>query len=263
MDSLTNDPVVALIMHPGLWLTLLVIWILWAIYSRRHPHISPRYDKKRNAPGDLVADGSSATSKTELRVRKTIAAAGYHMLAQGTGLVVASRDAHGHRRKFTPDIMIYRPKKLIVEVDPHFWHGREGDHKIFEDIERNKQYNALGYPVVRVRLGWAGHQYQQLGPFDVITPESDYYPAKNARDIIKAIRKAEVRPARYWDSILDRLRPVHEQHKQDRSAARQQPDPYQQPTQMPGQYPGYPPQMPGQYPGYPPNYPGPMPGQAF
>lgn len=257
MESLTNDPVLALIMHPGLWATLLVIWILWAIYSRRNPYVHPRYDKRRNVPGDLVADGSAATSKTENRVRETIRAAGFHVLAQGTGLVVAGRDAHGHRRKFTPDIIVYRPKKMIVEVDPHFWHGREGDHKIYEDIERNKQYNALGYPVVRVRLGWAGHQYQQLGPYDVITPESDYFPAKNARDIIRAMRKAQVRPARYWDSILDRLQPVHDQYKQSRSAERQkpQPDPYQQ----------YPPQMPGQYPGYPPGFPGPgsTPGQMF
>lgn len=207
-----DDPLMSLILHPATWLVALVAWIAWWWQSRRNPYIFTKFDRKRNAPGDLTADGSAASSKDEMRVRNTIRAAGYRPLPQGTGLVVAGRDANGNRRRLTPDIIIVRPRKIIVESDPLHWHGKEGPHKIYEDIERNKQYSALGYAVIRVRTGWEGQPYARLGKFDVVTKEAEFYPSRHATALARSLRQAKPMPTKYWDAVLSRLKPFHDQH---------------------------------------------------
>lgn len=264
MQDLLDDPTVSVILHPLTWVILLCLWFVWWWFGRKFPYIHPKYDKSKCPPGTYFADGSTKTSGTEKRVRDAIAAAGYRPLPLGTGLVVAGRDAHQNRRKLTPDIILHSPRKVIVEVDPRFWHGEEGLHKVYDDIERNKQYTALGFAVVRVRIGWEGQVYSRLGRYDVVTKENDFHPAQHSSPVAKAIRSARKVPVSYWDRQLAKLTPFHEHNKAEgknrgQTAPQQQPLGGYMPTQMPGQYPGG---WAGQYPGQPPGMmPGQYPGQ--
>lgn len=219
-SSSSPDPILTLVLHPLTWLFLLMVW-MWVWHrSRNTPYIHAKFDKKRHRPGDYVADGSKATSQMEMRVRSVIVAAGYRPLRQSTGLVIGGRDAAGARRKLTPDIILHTPRKVIVEVDPRFWHGDEGPHKIYEDMERNKQYAALGFAVVRVRIGWHGDPYARLSPNDMVTEQADFYPHKHATELYNRIRKAKVLHHKYWDRELEKLRPSHEMYKQSKGQSR-------------------------------------------
>lgn len=234
MSSTGADPFLTLLLHPGTWVVLLVVWLWFWHNSRTTPYIHPKFDKKRNRPGDYVADGSTATSKMEMRVRNTIIAAGYRPLRQGTGLIIPGKDASGSLRRFTPDIIIHHPKKVIVEVDPLFWHGSEGPHKIYEDMERNKFYSMLGFAVVRVRIGWKGNPHARLSKYDMVTEQGDFYPDKHATELYAAIRRARPLHRKYWDKEMAKLLPSYEAHKNSRGQTRQQSPQQAYPPPNPG-----------------------------
>lgn len=65
---------------------------------------------------------------------------------------------------------------MVVEVDPHFWHG--DPDKIKHDIDRNRMYARMGYIIVRVRIGGT----EALSPNDVVLPQGDFEPERDTRN---------------------------------------------------------------------------------
>ena len=196
-----------ILLSPWLWVILLGLWLWWWWTGRSRPHIHRKYDSKykhRFKAGDLFADGSTATSKTEKRVLESLHRHGYRTLPSSTRILIPevatrpdgeSQGKKGATRMFTPDIMLLN-KKVIVEVDPIHWHG--GEERIIHDLERNMGYSALGYAVVRVRIGWADQPYSRLGPFDVVTHEQDYDADRHAARVIKQVSKAKPLNPQFW-----------------------------------------------------------------
>lgn len=179
-----------LLLKPAFWTILLAVWIIVWYRERRCPPVAKKFNPKTAKPGDLFADGSTATSKTENRVRGVIEAAGYRLYPASTR-VYTPRDGAGKQHKYTPDILLKKPK-MIVEVDPHFWHGDAS--KIAHDIDRNRMYAKLGYTIVRVRIGGT----KALSPNDVVFPQGDFYPVRDADDLLKAIRRAKYIHPKQW-----------------------------------------------------------------
>lgn len=179
------------LLQPALWWILFAVWVFVWFRERQAPPVSKKFNPKTARPGDLFADGSLATSKTEKRVRSAIESAGYRLYPASTR-VYTPRDADGKRHKYTPDILLKKPK-MIVEVDPHFWHG--DPDKIAHDIDRNKMYAKLGYTIVRVRIGGT----KALSPNDVVFPQGDFYPVRDANSLLKAIRRAKYMPPQSWN----------------------------------------------------------------
>lgn len=221
----TDHPLVAIVTRPWFWWALLALWIVWWYRKRKWPDIAPKYlGPNRHKPGTLVRGGSSATSGTEKRVLASLNAAGYRTLPSELYLIVPLADRHGKWRKFTPDILLADPK-VVVEVDPYRWHGEDGPHKIYDDVERNVGYSACGWAIVRVRIGWpADHPWRTIGKYDVVIEADDFYPAEHAELIRRAIAKAKPVKARSWDRQLAALRPYYDQHQQMQAAKRQQQD---------------------------------------
>ncbi|WP_036372574.1 hypothetical protein [Mycolicibacterium austroafricanum] len=178
------------LLHPVVPLSLLVVWAVWAHNHRKTPPVLPKMDRSRARPGDLSAGGSTATSKTEQRVRKVLEDAGYATYPQGT-LMCMGRDSAGKNRFFTPDILVRRPF-AVVEVDPHHWHGTPD--KIAEDIMRNRFYAARGLRVVRVRIAGT----QALSPNDVVIEQSDFDPARDRTAVLRAVAGARMLPPTFW-----------------------------------------------------------------
>lgn len=181
-----------LLLWPGLWWFFLALWVVVWVRSRVTPPVTKEFNRKTARSGDLFADGSSATSKTEMRVRWVIQKAGYRVYPQSTRLLTPP-DHSGKRHKYTPDVMLWKPK-MVVEVDPHFWHG--DNDRIAHDLDRNRMYARLGYTVVRVRIAGT----EALSPNDVVITDSDFDIAKHGPAVVKAIRKAKYLPPRHWDS---------------------------------------------------------------
>lgn len=179
------------LLQPAIWIIALLVWFAILYKDRQTPPVAAKFNKKTARPGDLFADGSSATSKTEKRVRAAIESAGYRLYPASTR-VFTPNDADGKAHKYTPDIMLKKPK-MIVEVDPHFWHG--DPDKIAHDIDRNKMYAKLGYTIVRVRIGGT----KALSPNDVVFPQGDFYPVRDSDALLKAIRKAKYMPPQSWN----------------------------------------------------------------
>lgn len=188
----TGNGLLDFLLHPAPWWTMLVVWVIWRVRARSAPGVIPEFDKKRAKPGDLYGDGSTATSNTEKKVRQVIEDAGYRLYPPSTR-VYTPKDGVGKNRKYTPDIMLKKPK-MIVEVDPHYWHG--DPKKIADDIDRNRMYARLGYIVVRVRIAGT----LELSPNDVVIPDQDFNPDRDAKALLKGIRKAKFIPAKYWEN---------------------------------------------------------------
>lgn len=211
-------PFAVILMSPWFWLVMLAAWTAWWYHSRKWPDILRKDQAKLAKPGDLVRGGSSATSKTEKRVLASLAAAGYSTLPSELCLIVPLVDVHGNARKFTPDILVAKPK-VVVEVDPYHWHGEAGMHKVYEDVERNVGYSACGWAIVRVRVGWPkDHPWRRIGKFDVVVEADDFYPAEHAAAVAKAVSAA--RPVRKdtWMRQLRALKPYNDAFKSAESA---------------------------------------------
>lgn len=190
--ALPSAAVVAFLLHPAVPLSLWVVWAVWAFNQRKAPPVLPKIDRVRARPGDLAAGGSTATSKTELRVRKVLENAGYRTYPQGT-LMCMGRDSAGKNRFFTPDILIRRPF-VVVEVDPNHWHG--APEKVAEDIMRNRFYAARGLRIVRVRIDGT----QALSPNDVVIPHSDFDPDRDGTMVLRAVAGSRLLPPTYWNA---------------------------------------------------------------
>ena len=191
-DGFLQSPsVIEFLLHPAVPLALLVLWgtVWWA--QRNTPPVLPRMDRQRARPGDLAADGSTATSKTEQRVRQVIENAGYRTYPQGT-LMCMGRDSAGKNRFFTPDILVRKPFS-VVEVDPERWHGTP--ERVAEDLMRNRFYASRGLRVVRVRIAGT----QPLSPNDVVIADADFIPERHGAALLRALRGARMLPPRYWD----------------------------------------------------------------
>lgn len=182
---------VGLLLQPALWWVLLAVWIVVWFRERSAPPVAAKFDPRTARPGDLFADGSSATSNTEKRVRKVIEDAGYRLYPPSVR-IYTPRDGDGKRHKYTPDILLRKPK-MIVEVDPHFWHGDPS--KIAHDIDRNRMYARLGYIIVRVRIAGT----QALSPNDVVISTSDFDIVRDGPLLLSKIRKAKYLPPRVWE----------------------------------------------------------------
>lgn len=200
-----------LLLHPATWVVALILWLL-----ARTPSTAPKrykYDVSL-PPGTFTTSGSGKTSKTEYKVRDFIKKSGWRTMDQGTGLVVPSRDAKGNRRHFTPDIIIYGPgkKTIIVEVDPHYHHGAEGLHKVYEDVERNVEYSKLGFAVVRLRIDFdnkPAEGFARLSPNDVVVTQSEFTNGTYRHLLRGAIKRAKPLSPHTWDDQLQNLRPYH------------------------------------------------------
>ncbi|MGP9760878.1 hypothetical protein [Corynebacterium sp. AOP12-C2-36] len=131
------------------------------------------------------------------------------MLPPSVHLIAPLRDAHGNWRKFTPDILIvYRGRRIVVEVDPHHFHGEGKPDRIYHDVERNYAYSATGWAVVRVRIGWPpGNQWRQIGKHDVIIDDNDFFPAEHADRVRAAVTHVRRVPASAWNRQLAALAP--------------------------------------------------------
>lgn len=200
-----ENPLLDLLLWPGFWWIMLVLWIVVWARGLKNPPVTARFHKPTARTGDLFADGSSATSKTEQRVRWTIKKAGYR-LYPGSTRIYTPPDHNGKRHKYTPDILFRKPK-MIVEVDPFHYHS--GEDRIAHDIDRNRMYARLGYTVVRVRIAGT----RALSPNDVVILESDYNIDKHGLMVIKALRKAQYLPARFWDNPYGYLGPMSKASK--------------------------------------------------
>lgn len=181
---------VEFLLHPAVPLSLLAVWVAVWWHQRKTPPVLPEMDRKRARPGDLSRGGSTATSKTERRVRAVIESAGYRTYPQGT-LMCMGRDSAGKNRFFTPDILVRRPF-AVVEVDPAHWHG--SPEKVDEDIMRNRFYAARGLRVVRVRIAGA----QALSPNDVVIAEKDFVPHRHGPIVVRALGAARMLPPGFW-----------------------------------------------------------------
>lgn len=179
------------LLQPALWWFLLAVWVVVWFRERSAPPVASKFNPKTARPGDLFADGSSATSNTEKRVRKVIEDAGYRLYPPSVR-IYTPRDGNGKRHKYTPDILLKKPK-MIVEVDPHFWHG--DPDKIAHDIDRNRMYARLGYTIVRVRIAGT----QALSPNDVVITTSDFDIVRDGPLLLKRIRRAKYLPPRVWE----------------------------------------------------------------
>lgn len=181
---------VDMILHPVLWWVLLAVWVAVWFKDRSAPPVTKKFNKKTARPGELFADGSTATSKTEKKVRKAIEDAGFRLYPASTRIYTPA-DAEGVRHKYTPDILLKKPK-MVVEVDPHFWHG--DTDKIAHDIDRNVMYSRMGYTIVRVRIGGT----QALSPNDVVIPAGDFDIERDGPLLLKGIKRAKFYPPRVW-----------------------------------------------------------------
>lgn len=189
-SSLPSLLVVEFLLHPAVPTVLLVLWVGVWWRQRKTPPVMSVMDRKRARPGDLSLGGSTATSKTEQRVRQVIEDAGYRTYPQGT-LMCMGLDSAGKQRFFTPDIMVRRPF-AVVEVDPHHWHG--APEKVAEDIMRNRFYAARGLRVVRVRIDGT----QALSPNDVVIRGSDFVSERDGAAVVRALGAARMLPPGYW-----------------------------------------------------------------
>lgn len=189
------------LLHPTLWWVLLTVWIVFRFRERNAPPVSAKFNLKTARPGDLFADGSSATSNTEKRVRKVIKDAGYRLYPPSVR-VYTPKDKGGKCHKYTPDIMLKKPK-MVVEVDPHFWHGDPS--KIAHDIDRNRMYARLGYIIVRVRIDGT----KALSPNDVVIAESDFDIVRHGPLLLSKIRKAKYLPPRTWSNSRKHINNSH------------------------------------------------------
>lgn len=177
-------------MHPAVPSALLVVWVVVWWNSRKHPPLLPSMDRQRARPGDISRGGSTATSKLEGRVRRSIEAAGFRTYPQGT-LLCVGRDSAGKNRFFTPDILVRKPF-AVVEVDPAHWHG--SPEKVAEDVMRNRFYASVGLKVVRVRIGGT----QALSPNDVVIRGEDFQPDRHGAQLVRAVGSARRLPPSYW-----------------------------------------------------------------
>lgn len=185
-----NDSLMDFLLNPAVWWIALGIWVFVWLRQRNAPSVAAKFNRKTARPGDLFADGSTATSKTEQKVRDTIEKAGYRLYPPSTR-VYTPKDGDGKNRKYTPDIMLKKPK-MIVEVDPHFWHG--DNDRIAHDIDRNRMYARLGYTIVRVRIAGT----LALSPNDVVLGQGDFDPDRDGATLLKGIRRAKFYPPRFW-----------------------------------------------------------------
>lgn len=196
--------------RPWLWLGLLAVRLVWGWYQRHaRPHIFGRYVLGASKPGDLCYGGSEKTSGTEQRVRATLQRAGFTVLPSSVIMVAPLVDEHGNYRKFTPDILVVQGKRrIVVEVDPFKWHGQDNPSRIYHDVERNRAYSACGWAVVRVRIGWPlSNTWAQLGKYDVVIPDKDYYPHDHAAAVVKAVSRAKKVKPSAWDRQMAVLEP--------------------------------------------------------
>lgn len=173
-----------LILSPALWFIGLVAWAF--TFTTSHTNVARVIDKKvplaQAQPGQLYTGGSEATSKLEMRIRSDLKAAGFKLYPQGTALITYP-DENGNKHRYTPDIIVKKPK-VIVEVDPEFTHlGKEHD-----DERRGRLYQQLGYGVVRYRLG---KNLRRMGPYDVVRPYKDYNKKMDLKLLTSRIKRAK------------------------------------------------------------------------
>lgn len=173
-------------LSPTPWIVGLILWFVYVVrFQNRHTVVKvidakvPLADAK---PGALYTGGSEATSKLEMRVRGDLESLGFILYPQGTAIITLP-DENGNKHRYTPDIIIKRPK-VIVEVDPEFTHlGKEAD-----DERRGRLYQQLGYGVVRYRLG---KNLRRMGPYDVVRPYKDYNPRLDLPLLKSSINRAK------------------------------------------------------------------------
>lgn len=232
----SQSTLASFLLTPALWWVLLVVWVIsWLRFRSSPPVTAKKLNSKTARPGDLFADGSTATSKTEQKVRAVIEKAGYKLYPPSTR-VWTHRDGDGKGHAYTPDIMLRKPK-MIVEVDPHHWHGDAS--KIAHDIDRNRAYARLGYRIVRVRIAGT----LDLSPNDIVIPQGDFDPHRDGEALLKAIRKAKMLSPKYWGDarkLIERGNAAGAAATaEQRRAMGQQPGllPHQYPQQYPPQYP--------------------------
>lgn len=181
---------VEFLLHPAVPSALLVVWLAVWWRQRQTPPLLPAMNRKAARPGDLSRGGSTATSKTEKRVRAVIERAGYRTYPQGT-LMCMGRDSSGKNRFFTPDILVRKPF-AVVEVDPAHWHG--APERVAEDVMRNRFYAARGLKVVRIRIDGT----QALSPNDVVITESDFNVERHGPSVVRALGSARMLSPNYW-----------------------------------------------------------------
>jgi|GEM_PF-7029871 hypothetical protein len=193
---------------PMVWIVLLFWWAWRRFDVGVRVLVEKTFHRPTAQAGRLYADGSTATSKTEMLVRSSLVQSGLRPARAGTALWT-NPDHRGIPHKYTPDILV-PAAKLIIEVDPNYTHGQyaktatpAGDvfaptlyKKVADDLLRNQMYAALDYRVVRLRMGGA----QALSPHDVVVESGYYDPASMTPVLIKACRKAKWLPPTHWES---------------------------------------------------------------
>lgn len=147
-------------------------------------------------PGDVQQARSTVTSAIEEKVREAVRAGGYKVPKVKLAVLCHHPDPKFNVLSITPDIVLVK-HKIAIEVDPlgdsrYPTHtGAEG-----EDRARNELLEAVGWTVIRLRLG--GTKGSHIGSRDVVVEWSGFTQAAQVA-LIEAIddkianRRAKVR----------------------------------------------------------------------
>lgn len=156
---------------------------------------APPHGSHEPVPTGIVRGGvtearNRTTSVVEESVRDLLRDAGYRVPKQKMAVWCDHPDKPDRLLPLTPDIVLIG-KRLAIEVDPcnHLTshHGASHRGKEGEDLRRNHLLQAVGWTVLRLRLG--GDKGMQIGARDVVC-ESSSLTADVAQALLAAVDDA-------------------------------------------------------------------------
>lgn len=148
-------------------------------------------------PGDVQQSRNTVTSALEEKVRDAVRAAGYKVPEGKMAVLCHHPNPDFNVLGITPDIVLVK-HKIAIEVDPLSDTSRYPTHtgKEEEDRTRNNLMEAVGWTVIRLRLG--GSKGTHIGNRDVVAESSGFTQAAQVA-LLEAIedkitnRRAKVR----------------------------------------------------------------------
>ncbi|KRE44550.1 hypothetical protein ASG92_12845 [Arthrobacter sp. Soil736] len=111
-------------------------------------------------PSGTLLPGNSETSKLEEQVRAKLKEAGVDLTEERLGIQCGYDQERNKYPVLTPDLMV-AGTKVCIEVDPDYIHN----DRVAQDRSRNELLAAVGWRVVRLRLGGL----EAIGEWDVVS----------------------------------------------------------------------------------------------